>query len=320
MKSVLNTVVNLLKSVYAIPWCPLFALVLFTTATAPALTLGSTSRYTQVVTQFATNNGPFDSTNYAGLGPFSVQVSSAGSDQYTFYAQSNSFASDLEVTSNSLLFTAQGSAGMYYAYAGQGSDVGPGLLSDIWQMDVLFHTDAFATYTLQAFGAVAIFSSAVSPAQFATGEATCGLTGGTNSIFTKVPHASNGPVVFKGTFPAGTYCEISCSLGCGGLSFEPSTSHPTFSFQRVLTGFDFRVTEIPAINAAPTLNYSFAGPNLVLSWPVAAHGFNLQAATSIAPGSTWTSVPVSPTLVDDTLTVIIPMTSPPQFFRLIGTL
>jgi len=88
--------------------------------------------------------------------------------------------------------------------------------------------------------------------------------------------------------------------------------------QHVLRGFDFRATELAVIAGPPTLDYSVAGTNLVFAWSMAAHGFNLQAASSMAPGSTWTSVPTPPVLVGDNLTVAAPMTSPSQFYRLVG--
>jgi hypothetical protein len=69
------------------------------------------------------------------------------------------------------------------------------------------------------------------------------------------------------------------------------------------------------LSSGATLQAASAGGNIVLSWPVGAAGFSLQARSSLSGGS-WTTLTNAPALVGSSWQISVPASSSPQFYRL----
>jgi hypothetical protein len=63
----------------------------------------------------------------------------------------------------------------------------------------------------------------------------------------------------------------------------------------------------------PKLAIAAFSNSVVLSWPVAASGFNLQQASTLP---NWTDVPVTPAIVGDRYDVTNTLGAGPSYFRL----
>ncbi len=70
--------------------------------------------------------------------------------------------------------------------------------------------------------------------------------------------------------------------------------------------------------APPALSISRQGSSAVISWPAAAGGFNLTSSTVLGAGASWQPVGGTPTIVNGTNQVTIPVTNSAQFFRLLN--
>jgi alpha-L-arabinofuranosidase len=66
---------------------------------------------------------------------------------------------------------------------------------------------------------------------------------------------------------------------------------------------------------SPTINGSFLGGNLTLSWPLASAGFTLVSRTNLVSG-TWVMVSPTPQIVGNQWQVTLPISGNAQFFRL----
>jgi hypothetical protein len=73
--------------------------------------------------------------------------------------------------------------------------------------------------------------------------------------------------------------------------------------------FVARITEAPPLTITPNPQ------NIILSWPVQATNYFLEAATSM-PALSWDSVTNTPTVTTNERSVQLPLTGPAQFFRL----
>jgi hypothetical protein len=82
---------------------------------------------------------------------------------------------------------------------------------------------------------------------------------------------------------------------------------------------EIQAVDVLGPNTLPTTSVSVAaarsGGNAVLSWPVAAAGFSVQARSSLGSGD-WTTLPNAPTLVGNTWQITVPAAGAPQFYRL----
>jgi hypothetical protein len=65
-----------------------------------------------------------------------------------------------------------------------------------------------------------------------------------------------------------------------------------------------------------TLNIQRAGPDIILTWPTNASGFNLESTTNLGVGVLWTPVTPLPTVVNGQNAVTNPLGSTRQFYRL----
>jgi glucose/arabinose dehydrogenase/PKD repeat protein len=66
----------------------------------------------------------------------------------------------------------------------------------------------------------------------------------------------------------------------------------------------------------PELSVSVTGSGLQLAWPAGAWDFVLQSADHLGPDAVWTPLNYTPALQNDELTLSLPLTNAPQFFRL----
>lgn len=65
----------------------------------------------------------------------------------------------------------------------------------------------------------------------------------------------------------------------------------------------------------PSLTITAQGPNVVLSWPASATGFDVQTSSSLSPVA-WQSAGLTPTVDGDVNKVTVPASGAAQFFRL----
>ena len=70
------------------------------------------------------------------------------------------------------------------------------------------------------------------------------------------------------------------------------------------------------LSTSVSVKASVSGGNVVLSWPVAAAGFSVQAKSNLASGN-WVTLTNAPVLVGNTTwQTTVPRTGGVQFFRL----
>jgi hypothetical protein len=72
---------------------------------------------------------------------------------------------------------------------------------------------------------------------------------------------------------------------------------------------------IPLLYGNTQLACQRSGNQMFLRWPTNALAFTLESATNLA-SSSWSAWPATPTVMDGTNTMQIPMTAPPRYFRL----
>jgi len=68
---------------------------------------------------------------------------------------------------------------------------------------------------------------------------------------------------------------------------------------------------------APTLTIQPQGSSVLISWPASATGFGLTGSAALGAGASWQSAGGTPTVVNGTNEVTIPVTNSAQFFRLV---
>jgi len=82
---------------------------------------------------------------------------------------------------------------------------------------------------------------------------------------------------------------------------------------------EIQALDVIGPNTLPTTTASVSatrsGGNVVLSWPVAAAGFSVQARSSLGGGG-WTTLTNAPALVGSTWQVTVPATGTAQFYRI----
>ena len=66
----------------------------------------------------------------------------------------------------------------------------------------------------------------------------------------------------------------------------------------------------------PPLRITQSGANVILTWPAADVGWNLQSATSLAAPVVWGTVSPAPVILGGLHTVTTPVTGTRKFFRL----
>jgi hypothetical protein len=66
----------------------------------------------------------------------------------------------------------------------------------------------------------------------------------------------------------------------------------------------------------PSLSLSLQGTNVVIAWPVTATGYQLQAASSLADASQWTSLTNAPVALNYQFVITNSVTNQAMFYRL----
>lgn len=82
-------------------------------------------------------------------------------------------------------------------------------------------------------------------------------------------------------------------------------------------GFAFSIT-LPSGKVAPTLKVKISGPDLIITWPATATGYNLLSSTNLSSSTGSSPVPLSPVVVNGYYTVTNPMAGRQKFFYLIS--
>jgi hypothetical protein len=80
--------------------------------------------------------------------------------------------------------------------------------------------------------------------------------------------------------------------------------------------WQMHITEIIASVAGPPLAITVAGPNLTISWPASASGYQLQSTTNLLTGTGWLPVAQTPSTNSNTISVLLPNIDSQKFFRL----
>ena len=101
-------------------------------------------------------------------------------------------------------------------------------------------------------------------------------------------------------------------FGTEETQWSPSGESP-FNQSNVIIGPTFKFEVIP-----PVLNVAFSNSNVMLAWPTNISAFQLQSTPSIGFGADWQAVTNSPSVLNETNIVILPIDSTHRFFRLSG--
>jgi hypothetical protein len=113
--------------------------------------------------------------------------------------------------------------------------------------------------------------------------------------------------------------------GASGIAIDPrgdivivgSTSSSDFPLARPFQS-NLRGTSdafVAKIRLGELLTVSREGQNLIVSWPVGATNYTLEAATSL-PTVSWDTVTNTPTVTANKCSVQLPLTGAAKFFRL----
>jgi hypothetical protein len=264
---------------------------------------------------------PADAMTNTATGPFVASAASSNPYQSLVVNSYASIDSDIEVTTNFVFASLTGDSG----WAWDTVNTFPSLLytGPYATLSLRFSFTSTITYTLRVFSSV--FDSTDTPfpnggnASFVLHQSL------TDHVNFRVSHDSNGPVVFRGTLGPGADGELGCSVvATPGAANSPNFIHAVTgqlnaNGEVIVNNFEFVATE-SAISEPPTLGYALAGQNLVLSWPVYAHTFDLQETTDIGPGAVWTPVLTGPTIDGDRLEVSVSTAKGKKFYRLKGSL
>lgn len=167
------------------------------------------------------------------------------------------------------------------------------------------------------WGASAPFTGV--PLQNATFHITCLYGNGSMEVYTNsVLESRNANNIIA---PASAAGNVSFTLGHSPYN-DPGINGSVDElriYRGRLAPDEIQAMDVLGPNALPTTTVSLTATrsdaNVVLSWPVAAAGFSVQARSSLG-GSGWTTLPNPPTLVGNTWQVTLPTTGATQFYRL----
>jgi hypothetical protein len=99
---------------------------------------------------------------------------------------------------------------------------------------------------------------------------------------------------------------------------DPSDPNRFWTIQMYPSGAATWATRITELITSPlVLTVAASGPNVQISWPAAATGFQLQQASSLEPPD-WSPVTQTPTIANNRAIVVLPATGAEGFFRLAG--
>lgn len=77
-----------------------------------------------------------------------------------------------------------------------------------------------------------------------------------------------------------------------------------------------QITELITSVPSPQLSITRSGGNVTISWPSSAAGYQLQSAPGLVPPVAWSSVTQTPSTNGNMISVVTPVSSSRQFFRL----
>lgn len=163
-----------------------------------------------------------------------------------------------------------------------------------------------------------------------TGTVVIGCNGSSSNTFVSsyavVGEPVNGTLTFGGLMQlkAGTvsYQDTDASGNSrwgdySATSLDPSDPNRFWTIQMFPSGpaaWSTQITEL--ITRQLVLTITSANTNILLSWPSAATGFQLQFPAVPSSASAWTPVTQSPTTTNDLFTVLLPASGSQGFFRL----
>ena len=119
--------------------------------------------------------------------------------------------------------------------------------------------------------------------------------------------------------PWGQDLELNAALTNRGaisqLTIEPGWTHgdPRFASMLTTPSLDFLEAQL---NPTPRLTVRADGGQLQISWPANLAGYNLQWNSDLLNPNTWTAVPDLPVLSNSVSSIVLPLDSSQQFFRL----
>ena len=99
---------------------------------------------------------------------------------------------------------------------------------------------------------------------------------------------------------------------------DPSDPTHFWTIQMVAAGPGTWATQISELITAPLeLSLASSGTNVMVTWPSAAAGFQLQSSASLSAGNSWAPVAQSVVTNGNSVSVLVPALGAQQFFRLV---
>ena len=100
-------------------------------------------------------------------------------------------------------------------------------------------------------------------------------------------------------------------------SVDPSDPNRFWTIQMIPVGASAWATQITELITSPVrLTITPSGANIIVSWPAAATGFQLQHSPSLPQPGNWTPVMQTPVVANNQSTVSLPASESAGFFRL----
>ncbi len=100
-------------------------------------------------------------------------------------------------------------------------------------------------------------------------------------------------------------------------SVDPTDPYRFWTIQMYAAGSSTWATQISELILSPvTVGIELVGSDVVITWPSAATGFQLQWAPTLGPTATWSPVSQTPTTSGNQLSLTIPASDQQAYFRL----
>jgi hypothetical protein len=100
-------------------------------------------------------------------------------------------------------------------------------------------------------------------------------------------------------------------------SGDPADPSRFWTIQAIPTAKSIWATQITELITSPVaLTVTFASTNILVSWPAAATGFQLQYSPTVPPTENWARVTNSPAVANNQFTLSLPLSGNAGFFRL----
>ncbi len=179
-------------------------------------------------------------------------------------------------------------------------------------LDLFYPSIAVNTNGTMVIGCNGSSSNSYVSAYAVVGETVNGVTTFGSLLLLKAGTASYQNTDTSGTSRWGDYSATSVDPA------DPTHFWTIQAFPSAPGAWSTQITEL--VIGAPSLTLTSAGAAVVISWPASATGFQLQTAEDPGPAGVWSAVPQTPVASGSQISVQIPISGGPQFFRLSKTI